>query len=174
MREDIAHFMETQIDSDELKKKLIPQYEVGCKRTTISNVYLASFNRQNVHLVTDGIQEISSDSVLLKQQQPAKTSPDTSPTNVSNQENVEKDTDKAESTHTVELATEKKIPLDAIIYATGFDLLSVFQGIVIERPIDGKPLGDIWGSFPAAYLGIMQPQFPNLFFLLGPGTGIGN
>ena len=165
MRNDIAYFMETQIDSDELKKKLIPQYEVGCKPSTISNTYLPSFNRQSVHLITDGIQEISSDSVLLKQQQPAKTSTDTSPTNVSNEENV--GTDKAESTHSVELATEKKIPLDAIIYATGFDVLSVFQGIVIERPIDGKPLSDIWGSFPTAYLGMMQPQFPNLFFLVG-------
>ena len=143
IRENVAHFMESQVDSNDLKKKVIPQYDVACKRITVSNDYLPALNQPNVHLVTDRIQSIEKDFVQMK-----------------------------ESSESSEV-TEKTIPLDAIIYATGFDLLSVFEGIAIERPSDGKPLSDIWGSFPNAYLGMMQPQFPNLFFFLGPGTGLG-
>ena len=135
--------MESQVDSNDLKKKVIPQYDVACKRITVSNDYLPALNQPNVHLVTDRIQSIEKDFVQMK-----------------------------ESSDSSEV-TEKTIPLDAIIYATGFDLLSVFEGIAIERPSDGKLLSDIWGSFPSAYLGTMQPQFPNLFFFLGPGTGLG-
>lgn len=144
IREDVTHFMESQIESDDLKKKVIPHYDVACKRITVSNDYLPTFNQSNVHLVTNRIQSIEKDFVQMK-----------------------------ESSDSSEEVVEKTIPLDAIIYATGFDLLSVFEGIAIERPSDGKLLHDIWGSFPNAYLGIMQPQFPNLFFFLGPGTGLG-
>ena len=63
--------------------------------------------------------------------------------------------------------------VDAIIYATGFDILGPVKAIDIHRPVDGECLSEIWGNFPTAYLGIMQPQFPNVFILLGPGTGLG-
>ena len=149
VREELTHFMESQIESDTLKKDLIPKYDIGCKRVTVSNSYLPAFNRSNVHLVTNPIQEIGKDCVQLK---PTTTST----TGLSSEEVI-----------------ETVIPLDAIIYATGFDLLSLFDEIAIERPVDGKRLDDIWGSFPNAYLGIMQPHFPNLFFFLGPGTGLG-
>ena len=143
IRQNVTHFMESQIDSEDLRKNVIPPYEVACKRTTVSNDYLPTLNRSNVHLVTDRIQSIEKDFIQLK--------------------------NSGESSN-----SEKTIPLDAIIYATGFDLLSVFENIAVERPSDGKLLNEIWGSFPNAYLGIMQPHFPNFFFLLGPGTGLGN
>ena len=39
----------------ELIEKLIPEYDMGCKRITPSFNYLQTFNRDNVKLVTDPI-----------------------------------------------------------------------------------------------------------------------
>lgn len=41
-----------------LADKLIPNYDMGCKRITPSDTYLQTFNKKNVHLVTDQISEI--------------------------------------------------------------------------------------------------------------------
>ena len=46
-----------------LRTKLTPAYKVGCKRTLISDDYFSTFNRDNVHLVTDDIQEITPDGI---------------------------------------------------------------------------------------------------------------
>ena len=37
-----------------------------------------------------------------------------------------------------------------------------------------KSLKDEWAETPNAYKGITCPGYPNLFFLLGPGTGLGH
>ncbi|MCP5325217.1 MAG: NAD(P)/FAD-dependent oxidoreductase [Oceanospirillaceae bacterium] len=42
----------------EIRKKLTPDYTIGCKRILISNRYLPTFNRSNVQLITEGISEI--------------------------------------------------------------------------------------------------------------------
>jgi hypothetical protein len=42
-----------------LPAKLTPAYGLGCKRPSFSNDYLRAFNRENVELVTTGIQEIT-------------------------------------------------------------------------------------------------------------------
>jgi cation diffusion facilitator CzcD-associated flavoprotein CzcO len=47
----------------ELRRKLTPQYGMGCKRPSISNRYLPAFNRDNVELVTDTIERITADGV---------------------------------------------------------------------------------------------------------------
>ena len=52
--------MQKQLNDEDLKKKLLPDYEVGCKRITISNKYLPAFNKENVHLVTKPIKEVTS------------------------------------------------------------------------------------------------------------------
>ena len=43
------------VKDPEVCKKLIPNYEFGCKRVTPSNHYLQSYNRKNVTLITDKI-----------------------------------------------------------------------------------------------------------------------
>jgi cation diffusion facilitator CzcD-associated flavoprotein CzcO len=35
-------------------------------------------------------------------------------------------------------------------------------------------LSDVWHGSPRAYLGTSVPDFPNLFLLLGPNTGLGH
>lgn len=44
--------------NDELARKLIPEYEVGCRRATPGPGYLESFTRDNVNLVTESIDRI--------------------------------------------------------------------------------------------------------------------
>lgn len=47
--------LERSVEDPETRRKLTPQYLPGCKRRCISDDYLTSFNRSNVHLVTDPI-----------------------------------------------------------------------------------------------------------------------
>lgn len=42
-----------------LRRKLTPTYKVGCKRTLVSDDWFPAFARSNVHLITDGIKEIT-------------------------------------------------------------------------------------------------------------------
>ena len=35
-------------------------------------------------------------------------------------------------------------------------------------------VADAWHEFPRAYLGTALPDFPNLFIVTGPNTGIGH
>lgn len=59
-------FIRTQIKDPVLRKKLTPDYTIGCKRVLISNKYYPTFNRPNVELVTDGIQEIREHSIVTR------------------------------------------------------------------------------------------------------------
>ncbi len=47
--------LEEQVSDPELRARLTPDYEPGCKRRCISDDYLPAFNRDNVHLVTEGV-----------------------------------------------------------------------------------------------------------------------
>ncbi|WP_333608778.1 flavin-containing monooxygenase [Arsukibacterium sp.] len=65
------------------------------------------------------------------------------------------------------------LEVDLIIYATGYDATDG----VISYPVVGKngsTLADAWADFPRAYLGTTVPDFPNLFIVTGPNTGIGH
>jgi len=44
-----------EVHDPETRKKLTPEYTLGCKRVLRSDDYWPAFNRDNVHLVTDGI-----------------------------------------------------------------------------------------------------------------------
>ena len=62
---------------------------------------------------------------------------------------------------------------DTIIFATGFH---VTDPPIAER-IEGRDrrrLADAWAGSPRAHLGMGIAGFPNLFFLLGPNTGLGH
>ncbi|MBB3047519.1 cation diffusion facilitator CzcD-associated flavoprotein CzcO [Litorivivens lipolytica] len=67
----------------------------------------------------------------------------------------------------------QEIPLDLIVYSTGFDAT---DGL-ISYPVHGRggvALRDKWQTYPRAYLGTTVPDFPNLFIVTGPNTGIGH
>lgn len=56
--------MKRAIKDPVLRKKLTPNYTIGCKRILISNQYYPAFNRQNVNLITDAIKEIREHGVV--------------------------------------------------------------------------------------------------------------
>ena len=63
--------------------------------------------------------------------------------------------------------------VDAIIFGTGFTPNDpIPRGCVFGR--DGIDLVDTWPQGPEAYKGTMTQGFPNLFFLMGPNTGLGH
>lgn len=47
-----------------LRRKLTPDYEFGCKRTTFNNEYYRTFTRPHVHLETAGINRIDPDGIV--------------------------------------------------------------------------------------------------------------
>jgi cation diffusion facilitator CzcD-associated flavoprotein CzcO len=53
-----------QVRDPEVRDKLTPRYDLGCKRPGFSNDYLRTFNRPNVHLETSPIGQITADSVI--------------------------------------------------------------------------------------------------------------
>lgn len=56
--------MNTQIKDPALRRKLTPDYAVGCKRVLLSNEWLPALVAPNVELVTDGIREITPSGVV--------------------------------------------------------------------------------------------------------------
>ncbi len=52
-------FLREQVRDPELRDKLTPRYTLGCKRPGFDNDYLRTFNRDNVDLITEPIEEIT-------------------------------------------------------------------------------------------------------------------
>ncbi|WP_026360891.1 flavin-containing monooxygenase [Amycolatopsis nigrescens] len=64
--------------------------------------------------------------------------------------------------------------VDAIIYGTGFHVTDAFDDLDLTG-VDGRNLGKEWATEGMrTHLGINVSGFPNLFFLLGPNTGLGH
>jgi cation diffusion facilitator CzcD-associated flavoprotein CzcO len=64
--------------------------------------------------------------------------------------------------------------VDAIIYGTGFHVTDAFDDLDIVGK-GGRNLGKEWSSEGMrTHLGITVSGYPNLFFLLGPNTGLGH
>lgn len=59
--------------------------------------------------------------------------------------------------------TTETIPLDVIVYATGFDAISGPVFAIDISGIDGCLMKDAWADGPMNYLGTMVHGFPNLF-----------
>jgi len=52
-------FMALSVGDKALRKKLKPNYVIGCKRVLLSNNYLPALKKPNVNLVTEGIESIT-------------------------------------------------------------------------------------------------------------------
>lgn len=70
----------------------------------------------------------------------------------------------------------KDIPLDIIVYATGFlaysDMKKALSFQVYGR--DGRSLNSEWETGAASYMGITVSGYPNYFKVNGPNTGTGH
>lgn len=118
-----------------LQKAMIPDYIMGCKRILLSNNYFPSIIKENVNVITDGIDRVTKNSIITK--------------------------------------TGKEVPVDAIIYATGFKATKILSTINIVGTA-GKDLNSVWKENVEAYIGTTVSGFPNLFIMTGPNTGVGH
>jgi cation diffusion facilitator CzcD-associated flavoprotein CzcO len=66
-----------------------------------------------------------------------------------------------------------EVPTDTIILGTGFHVTDIPAAHSIWGR-GGVKLADQWSASAAAYLGTTVDNFPNLFFLVGPNTGLGH
>ncbi|MGF6554274.1 cation diffusion facilitator CzcD-associated flavoprotein CzcO [Pseudomonas sp. S30_BP2TU TE3576] len=131
------HFLKHQVPDAELRRKLTPDYTIGCKRVILSSTLYPALARRNVtlHCREQGIAAIDETGIVTLDGQ--------------------------------------HIDVDLIVWSTGYDATDG----VIPYPVTGKNgtrLKDVWAPYPRAYLGTALPDFPNLFIVTGPNTGIGH
>ena len=70
-------------------------------------------------------------------------------------------------------SANKHYSVDAIIEATGFKSTEFLSPICIKGK-KGIDISQEWSKGAHAYLGMMVPDFPNLFLLYGPNTNLGH
>jgi len=124
------------ISDADLRAKVTPTFEIGCKRILISNRYYPALAADNVELVTDRISKVTGNAIVTAD------------------------------------GTEREI--DVLIVATGF----YTTDIPVAHHITGRTGRRMSERFAetgtAAYKGSTVPEFPNLFFVIGPNTGLGH
>lgn len=131
----VVKFINKKVKDPELRKKLVPDYTMGCKRITPSKEYYPALLRPNVDVVTAAIEKVEGNVVFT--------------------------------------ADGKHYPVDAIVLATGFMAADAPVGFTIKGR-QGRSLMDDWKDGPEAYFGTVVTGYPNLFFVIGPNTGLGH
>jgi cyclohexanone monooxygenase len=128
--------IEKGISDPALRKKVTPTFEIGCKRILISNDWYPALDRDNVELVTDGIEKVTGSAVVTRD------------------------------------GAEREV--DALVVATGFHTTDLpIADHITGR--DGETLAQLWArEGMSAYKGATVNGFPNLFFIVGPNTGLGH
>ncbi|WP_034474148.1 flavin-containing monooxygenase [Aestuariibacter salexigens] len=130
-------YLQSQIKDDNMRRKLTPDFIIGCKRVIVSSTLYPTLCRDNVTLFDkhQGIERFTQDGIITQDGQ--------------------------------------QLDVDLVIFATGFNAT---DGLV-DYPVHGKNntlLQRFWDAYPRAYLGTTMPDFPNLFIVTGPNTGIGH
>lgn len=62
---------------------------------------------------------------------------------------------------------------EVVVLATGFKAADLLANISVKGA-SGRELRDEWADGPQAHLGLTVPEFPNMFILYGPNTGLGH
>jgi cation diffusion facilitator CzcD-associated flavoprotein CzcO len=127
--------MRRQVKDPELRKKLTPDYRIGCKRILPTDEWYPALAQPNVEVISGGLTEVRPHSVVAED------------------------------------GTEREV--DTIIFGTGFHVTDVpIADRVTGR--DGRTLTETWNGSMQAYKGTTVAGYPNLFFLVGPNTGLGH
>ncbi|MHA6263572.1 flavin-containing monooxygenase [Arenibacterium sp. CAU 1754] len=130
----IGAYLAKAVKDPDLRRKLSPDYELGCKRILVSDDFYAALKRSNVDLITDPIDQIT-------------------PAGVATVDGAER-------------------PVDAIVFATGFDIQGQFTALNVTGRA-GLTLREAWQDKVEAYRGVMVAGFPNYFQVTGPNSGVG-
>lgn len=124
-----------QVRDPELRKKLTPDYRIGCKRVLLANNYYPALTRPNVEVISSGVMEVREHSVVGSD------------------------------------GSEREV--DAIIWGTGFYVTTnPAWDHLIGR--DGRTLSETWTDGLRAHKGTLVENFPNMFLMMGPNTGLGH
>ncbi|KAJ9116767.1 hypothetical protein QFC24_006658 [Naganishia onofrii] len=142
IKKEVRQTMEQELRDPDLIAKLVPDFDVWCRRVTPCVPFMEAIHQPHVELVTDHIQKITKDGIITK--------------------------------------NDRFIKVDRIIYATGFD--TTFKPKYPFKGRDGKDLGEVWAKRPKAnlhkphpaYMSLAVADFPNMFFMCGPGTVFAN
>ena len=119
-----------------LREQVTPNFEIGCKRILISNDWYPALDRDDVHLVTEGIAKVTPNAIVTC-------------------DGVERE-------------------IDVLINATGFHAtdLPIADHLTGKN---GETLAQQWArEGMSAYKGATTHGFPNMFFIVGPNTGLGH
>jgi cation diffusion facilitator CzcD-associated flavoprotein CzcO len=63
--------------------------------------------------------------------------------------------------------------VDTLVLSTGFAVTEPFQHLTVTGPT-GRTLREAWAEGMQAHLGVTVAGFPNLFFVVGPNSGLGH
>jgi len=136
-----------------------------------SNETLAEFAREKIRKrVTDPelAEKLCPDYQILTR----RLSPETDYLEVFNQENVElvdlNDRPIERFTPNGIVVGGEEIELDAVVFATGFDVMTGAMDRIDIRGRDDRTLKARWAEGLTSYLGMMTHGFPNLFWVNGP------
>lgn len=67
-------------------------------------------------------------------------------------------------------AAGRRVEVDTVVMATGFDAMTGSILKIDPRGANGTPLSAAWAEGPKSYLGLAVAGFPNLFTVTGPGS----
>ncbi len=181
VKELLTAYIEKHVKDPELRKKLIPNYEVGCKRITPSADYIQTYNRKNVTLITEPIKNFTKEGIQTENGDIHKMDTiiyatgfdvlhkrdiiTTSTMNIANQNSGDKTLTNEEAEHSedgIGILPENGILVDEHSEQNGID----------NHSQSARDIRNEWGDTPNAFLGMVYPNFPNLFYILGPGTGL--
>jgi cation diffusion facilitator CzcD-associated flavoprotein CzcO len=125
-----------QVRDRDLRRRLTPNYRMGCKRVLFSDTYFRAIADPRSELITNRISRITPHGIVTA-------------------DGTERD-------------------MDVIVFATGFHVTDSYTYVDIKGP-GGEDLVDRWNREGVqAHRGIAVADMPNLFFLLGPNTGLGH
>jgi cation diffusion facilitator CzcD-associated flavoprotein CzcO len=137
-RKRLTRQLAQHIRDEGLRRHMLPDYEMGCRRVIPTNTYLPALARGNVDVDISGIERITPRGVLARD--------------------------------------GKEIPLDVIVYATGYFAYSDMKKALTFQVygLGGRNLNSEWETEAVAYKGIAVSGYPNYFKVNGPNTGTGH
>jgi len=66
--------------------------------------------------------------------------------------------------------SRREYPVDAVVFATGYDAMTGALTRIDIRGRGGRSLRQMWADGPRSYLGLAVAGFPNMFTVTGPGS----
>jgi cation diffusion facilitator CzcD-associated flavoprotein CzcO len=59
----LAGYIRSTVDDEDLVSELVPDYEFGCKRPLVTGYFYPALNRENVGVITEGIERLTPDGI---------------------------------------------------------------------------------------------------------------